>query len=181
MGFGQRSALLAALALSGAARAADRQDVRQPRTTVMVAEFPRGVVVIGSPARCPGAPAEEDAEDSICLAELYEGRVRVVRHISGPRVRMGTRVRMTAHARRWPPGTRMLVATVPFNDRGTTGRFAFWWDMPEERGDFCEPAEDVARWQEGPLRRAFEAGSRRRFRAYGYRERVDMICIQGGR
>jgi hypothetical protein len=148
--------------------------------TMMIVEFPRGVPVIGLPARCPGSTEEDSAHD-ICFAELYEGRAIVVRHLLGPRLRRHERVRLTAHAQRWRGGTRMLVVTRPFDDRGTTGHFAFWWHLPEVDGDFCVAAGDLALWGDGPVTRQFARGYRRRFSAHGYLERADFRCIRGER
>jgi hypothetical protein len=152
-----------------------------PEPSIMVVEFPRGVPMIGFPAHCPGSPPDADPAEEICLAELYQGRIRVVRHISGPRVAMGSRLRLTAHARGWPGGTRMLVATVPFDDRGTRGQFAFFWEMPEENGDYCHGEDHLEEWEDGPLRRAFFRGYRRHFRPWRYAEATDTRCIRGGR
>jgi hypothetical protein len=174
-GFG----LVAAAAALASAGAAETPPPREP--TVMIVEFPRGAPFLGFPARCPGSPPDADPAEEICLAELYQGRIRVVRHISGPRVAMGTRLRLTAHARNWPHGMRMMVATVPFNDNGTRGQFAFWWETPEENGDYCHGEAHLAEWDDGPVRRAFLRGYRRHFRPWMYAEATDTRCIPGGR
>lgn len=167
---GALAALLLAMAGQGPAP--------PPEPTMMIVEFPRGVPVIGLPARCPGSTGEESEQD-ICIAELYEGRAVLVRHLLGPRIRRHERVRLTAHARRWRAGTRMLVATQPFDDRGTTGHFAFWWHMPEADGDFCISARNLAEWGDGPVTRVLARGYWRRFRAFGYLESADFRCIRG--
>lgn len=169
---------LALAALPCAAPAATQGPAPATEPTVMIVEFPRGVPMIGFPRRCPGS-TEDEPLDEICLAEMYEGRGLVVRHLSGPHIRRHDRVRLTAHARRWPGGTRMLVATRPFDDRGTTGHFAFWWHLPEPDGDFCIGAQNLAEWGDGPVTRVLARGYRRRFRAFGYLERADFRCIRG--
>jgi hypothetical protein len=179
------SPLLVIAALAGAAPALAATPQPGPAApaagpTMMIVEFPRGVAVIGLPARCPGS-TEEDSANDICFAELYEGRAIVVRHLIGPRIRRHERVRLTAHARRWQGGTRMLVVTWPFDDRGTTGHFATWWHLPEADGDFCVAAGDLAEWGDGPVTRQFARGYRRRFHAHGYLERADFRCIRGER
>jgi hypothetical protein len=168
--------LIAGAAQSGAA-AATPSPAPAVEPTMMIVEFPQGVPVIGVPARCPGA-TDDDSEEDICIAELYEGRAIVARHLSGPRITRHERVRLTAHARRWPGGTRMLVVTRPFNDRGTTGQFAFWWHLPEPDGDFCVGAETLTQWADGPVSRRFARGYRRHFRPDGYLERADFRCIR---
>ena len=123
---------LLVLALQGGAEAMARNTEPAPEPTLMIVEFTQGAPMIGFPRGCG------DSDDgSICLAEVYQGPVRVVRHLSGPRLGRRSLVRLTAHARRWRPGTRMLVATRPFEDQGTTGQFAIWWRSPEADGDFA--------------------------------------------
>lgn len=172
---------LLVLALQGGTEAMAQIIEPAPEPTLMIVEFPSGAPVIGLPARCPGAPPDEPANESICLAELYQGPVRVVRHLSGPRLGRGLLVRLTAHARRWRPGTRMIVATRPFEDQGTAGQFAIWWLSPEADGDFCLAEEDLAQGGDPVLIQAFGQGYRRNFRPSGYVERADFRCIRGER
>lgn len=172
-------ALVAAAALSVWPAAAPPQTGQPvPEPTVMIVEFPEGAPMIGFPRRCPGAPADEDDSEWICLAELYQGRIEIIRHLSGPRARRGEFVRLTAHARNWYPGLQMIVATVPFRDGGITGRFAWWWHLPEANDDFCLPTEELPGSEEH-IRRAFESGYLRRFKPFGYIERVEARCIRG--
>jgi len=146
--------------------------------SVAIVEFPRGAAFFGLPLVCPGSPPDSDRADQICLSEVYQGRVRVVRHLSGPRLGRGTIVRLKAHARQWGRGTRMLVAAVPFEDGRVSGAYAYWWDLPEENGDFCEPREDFRKEASGnPLARPFEAGYRRRFRPRGFQDEAEFLCI----
>ena len=172
---------LLVLALQGGAEAMARTPEPAPEPTLMIVEFTSGAPMIGFPAHCPGAPPDEPASESICLAEVYQGPVRVVRHLSGPRLGRRSLVRLTAHARRWRAGTRMIVATRPFEDQGTTGQFAVWWQSPEADGDFCMTEEDLAQGGDPVLVRAFGQGYGRRFRARGYIERADFRCIRGER
>ena len=167
-----------------AADAAHAAAVAQP--TMMIVEFPRGARFVGLPRRCPGS-TDDNPEDEICIAELYQGPAFIVRHLSGPRVGRGEPLRLTAHARRWPPGTRMLVLTLPFEDQGTTGNFAHWWHLPEddewaspeEDDDYCLSTDILARWGDNPVTRQFVQGTPRRFRASGYLEKADFRCIRG--
>jgi hypothetical protein len=176
------AALLLALALQGGTEAAVPAPAALSEPTIMVVEFPRGAPYVGLPRRCPGTPADEPTrEDDICLAELYQGRTDVVLHLAGPRAGPHPLIRLTAHARRWRPGTRMLVATQPFEDQGTVGNFAIWWHLPEEDGDFCLEAEDLPTWGDNPVTRLFATGYRRHFRASGYLESFDFRCLHGWR
>jgi len=152
-----------------------------PEPTLMIVEFPSGAPVIGLPARCPGAAPDEPESESICFAEIYQGPARLVRHLSGPRLGRRLLVRLTAHARRWRPGMRLIVATRPFEDRDTTGHFAIWWLPPEADGDFCMTEENLARSGDPVLNRAFGQGYRRNFRASGHLERAEFRCIRGER
>lgn len=148
-----------------------------PEPTMMIIEFPQGAPMIGFPRRCPDAPDDESEGEAICMAELYQGRAEVIRHLSGPPTNREL-VRLTAHARRWLPGLRMLVAAVPFHDGDVSGLFAYWWHLPEANGDFCLAGESLQRLDESPIRRAFVAGYHRRFRARGHLEAVDFRCIR---
>jgi len=174
------AALLLALAFQGSAGAVAQSPAPAAEATVMIVEFPRGARFIGFPRRCPGS-TEDDPDEGTCLAELYEGRAIVVRHLSGPRVGRRARLRLTAHARNWRPGTRMLVATWPFNDQGTTGNFAFWWEVPEANGDYCMTTENLSDWGDNPVTRQFARGYRLRFQPWGYSERAEFRCIRGWR
>lgn len=174
------SVIAAAIALAAPAPVAAAQAAQGPEPSVMIVEFPRGAPMIGFPHFCPGSSPDEDQSEIICLAELYQGRIRTVRHMSGPPVARGTRLRLTAHARPLARGTRMIVATYPFRDGEVSGQFAFWWALPEENGDFCVAAQTLDEWPDSPVRRTFERASyRRHFRADGYVEAADFRCVSG--
>lgn len=171
--------LFLAFALQGGTGDPAQPSSAPAEPTMMIVEFPRGAPMIGFPRRCPGSTEEVPPEDEICHAELYQGQVRVVRHLSGPRIGRPGLVRLTAHARNWRPGTRMLVVSRPFEDRGTTGQFAFWWDLPKDEQDFCIAVEDLARWSDGPVTRQFAYGARRRFWPAHYSGPTEFRCISG--
>jgi hypothetical protein len=172
-------ALLIGLASQGSVGAAQAPPPASvPEPTLMIVEFPRGTRFIGFPKHCPGS-TDDTEDDEVCLAELYEGPAFVVRHLSGPPVRRGERLRLTAHSRNWPAGTRMLVLTRPFDDQGTTGNFAIWWQLPDEDDNYCQTTESLAEWGDDPVTRQFAQGYRRRFRPDGYLERADFRCIEG--
>lgn len=73
----------------------------------------------------------------------------------------------------------MMVLTIPFNDQGKTGNFAYWWDLPTDGEDYCMDAETLTRWSDDPVGRAFAKGYQRRFRPDHYVERTDFRCIRG--
>ena len=173
-----RAALRAAtlVAMVAATTASAQESAHEP--TLMVVELPRGARFIGFPRRCPGGSGEE-SEDSICIAELYEGWATRVRHISGPQVAYRSRLRLTAHAQSWPPGTRLLVAVFPFQDQAANGQFAYWWDLPAAGDDYCQAIDDLRTWSDDAVRRAFGQGYRRRFHPEGYVETTDFRCIRG--
>ncbi len=162
-----------------AASASAQESVSEP--TLMVVELPRGARFIGFPRRCPGDTEEEPegSEESLCLAELYEGWATRVRHVSGPRLAYRSRLRLTAHAKSWPPGTRLLVAVLPFQDQGVSGRFAYWWDPPAAGDDYCQAIGDLRSWPDNAIRQAFTRGYHKRFRPHGYLEATDFRCIRG--
>lgn len=174
-------AVFAALPTSAAAAEAPAQPPPEP--SIAIVEFPAGAPVIGLPARCPGEPAtpEEDEEaggEVICLAGLYQGRVLVNRHLSGPRIPPGTRVRLTAHARHWRRGQRLLVALIPFRDGKVSGLFAYYWATPLDASLYCASVADLARWGDNPVSRVYAAGVRQRFRPRRWDERTDFRCIR---
>jgi hypothetical protein len=173
------ASFFAALAFQASAvPGAPPPEQRPLESTVMIVEFVKGARYIGLPRRCPGSTGEVDPDEEICFAELYEGPVRIVRHLVGPRVRRGTHVRLIAHSRRWPKGTRMLVATVPFRNGQASGAFAYWWDTPEVNGDFCYETAKLPESPDEPVTRAFAAGYGRRFKALRYTEKADFRCIR---
>ena len=169
------AALFAALLMMSDASAQTGRVSVEP--TVMIVELPAGARYVGLPKVCPGDDETTDTSESICTAELYEGRAQVIRHISGPRARSGLRLRFTSHALRTRRPLALLVVTVPFEDAGVSGNFAPWWLLPEEDGSYCLELTDVERMEDGPVRRAFEAGRPRRFRAQGNVAKADFRCL----
>jgi len=147
--------------------------------TVMIVELPQGTRFIGVPARCAGVDPDEDPAEIICFAELYQGPARVVRHIAGPRVTGRRLLRLIAHHMPRKPETQLLVATRPFEDKGTRGDFAAWWSRPAENGDYCEARESVAEWPDSTLKEAFLKARKRRFRPPGEPQTTEFLCIRG--
>ena len=162
-------------ALTGAFAVSAQQPA--PETTVMIVELRRGAHYVGLPRVCPGATGNETEGEGLCLAELYEGWASRVRHLSGPRLDQRVRLRMTAHARTWPPGTRLLVTTIPFRDGEVTGQFALWWHLPDVDGHYCMSNEDLEEWEDSPTRRVFLQGRRHHFRPPHWDRARDFHCI----
>jgi hypothetical protein len=158
------------LAVAIAAEPAKPMD-SQP--TVMIVEFEPKYV--GMPVSC-GDP-DEEGNPTICLAELYEGPVRVLRHLSGPAIPSGQILRYSHHGQFINPRIRLIVAARPFEDKGTKGYFAFWWDRPTEPGSYCVTDEELERWPNGPVRKVFLAGQFRHFRPPDYDEAADFRCL----
>ena len=96
--------------------------------------------MIGYPAVCPGTSPQEDQSQILCMAELYEAPVRVIRHLGGPRTDRALTIRFTAHSfyAVWRKDVRFLLSVVPFEDKGSTGHFAWQWDWENENGEFCK-------------------------------------------
>lgn len=176
---GRRFIFAASLALFPSAATSQDQPAAAAPPSLMIVEFPEGTRFAGFPRRCPDDPGGELEANSICQAELYQGRAQVVRHLSGPRLERRAMVRLTAHARPWPAGVRLAVATLPFRDGDVSGHYALWWRLPEANGDFCEVAGSLRLWDDGPVRRAFESGYRRTFQPEGYLEAEEFRCIRG--
>jgi len=170
------AALLLAANMAPGQEVAAAPAVAEP--TVMIVEFPRGARFIGFPQRCPGSTEEVPPEDELCTAELYEGWVRVVRHLSGPRITGRQRLRLTAHARHWRSGARLMVLTWPFDDRGTRGNFAPWWQEPAGRDDYCLATDEIEQLGDNAITRIFRRGYAIRFQPPGYL-RTDFRCIRG--
>ncbi|WP_447725060.1 hypothetical protein [Sphingomonas koreensis] len=125
-----------------------------PEFAILVVEFRGAAKFAGFPKICPGANPSEASENSVCIAELYDARVRIVRRISGPPKVTGWTLRYTAHVLRVQEGARMLVMAY----RWESGRlFAPWWDLPDERDEVCLDARHAehlrikaewSRWRE---------------------------------
>ena len=139
--------------------------------TVMIVEFEPAYV--GIPAGC-------EVPETICLAELYEGPVKVLRHLSGPPIRSGEIVRYQRHGQLIHPRIRVIVSARPFEDKGTgtRGYFAFWWDRPVEPGKYCLTDEELKSWSaDDPVRLVFDSAKLRHFRPKGWDEADDFRCI----
>lgn len=116
------------------------------RPALMFVEFRQPAKFIGFPKICPGSSPDENPDEVICPAELYQGPAMRLRHLSGPKTPRNMRLRTTAHSAHvyLRPGNLLLVAARPFDDQGTRGIFAHWWTMADEKGRFCLPENDLA-------------------------------------
>lgn len=125
-----------------------------PEFAVLVVEFREVAKFAGFPKVCPGTAPDEASEDDLCIAELYDAPIRVVRRISGPPKIVGRKLRYTAHNLYGPPGRRLLAEVWLWKREWLV---AAWWDLPDERGEVCLDAQDAeslrikaqwSRWRE---------------------------------
>jgi hypothetical protein len=135
-------------------------DLQEP--SVMIVEFERKARFIGFPSRCPGSSEDVNPEEEICMAELYQERAQRIRHISGPVLPRRFLLRTTAHSAHvlLRPGSRIIVAVKAFEDKETTGQFAFWWQPEDENKRICLTEKDIAELNAGP---AFRSARRKRY------------------
>jgi hypothetical protein len=126
------------------APSADAQGDKRP--TLMFVEYRQPAKFVGLPNICPGSSPEENQDGIVCMAELYEGPARGLRHLSGPKLPRNMRLRTTAHSMHvfLRPGSLLLVAAQPFVDQGTEGVFAHWWRMADDDGRFCFREDELA-------------------------------------
>jgi hypothetical protein len=132
-----------------------------PEFAVLAIEFREVATFAGFPKVCPGTAPGEASEDDLCIAELYDVPVRMVRRISGPPRVAGRMLRYTAHNLYGPAGRRLLVQAFLWK---RDWLFAGWWEMPDERGEVCLDAQDAenlqikAQWSRWREQAAVEAG-----------------------
>ncbi len=100
---------------------------------------------IGYPAVCPGSSPDEDQSGSICVAELFEAPARVIQHLGGAQTERRLTIRFTAHSFRrvWDKNVRFLLGVVPFDDKGATGHFAYFWHWEDGEGEFCRDTYEL--------------------------------------
>ena len=150
-------AVVAALAFAGAgpAQAADTATV--PDTSAVLVELLGNAKFVGFPAVCPGTLPEDNQDEVICLAELYEVPVRVIRPLGGVRTAKRLTIRFTAHSFHavWRKHSRFLLDIVPFEDKGRRGHFAWYWDWPDDNGRFCQDSGSVENIRSEPIRKLY--------------------------
>lgn len=114
---------------------------------------------VGFPAVCPGTSPDENQEEIVCVGELYEARVKVLRHLGGAPTKHRLTIRFTAHSFSavWQRHVRFLIVAGPFEDNGSAGHFALDWDWEDEDGLFCREEDDVLQEEASPLKRLYAA------------------------
>jgi hypothetical protein len=129
-----------------------------PEPTLVLAQVVNPARMIGTPRVC--SEPDENGEIPICLMELYEADMLILRHWNGPVIPRRLRVRFTAHSMYvfWRRNVRFILRVQPFVDQGRSGHFAFFWDWEDERGRFCEGTEELQRPEYEPLRAIYARG-----------------------
>ncbi|QNO26904.1 hypothetical protein EEB18_019655 [Sphingopyxis sp. OPL5] len=96
-------------------------------------------------------------DGDLCVGELYEADVKVLRHLGGPPTAARLKMRFTAHSfsSKWQRDVRFLLVASPFEDKGSSGYFTNNWDWENRDGLFCREAEDAADEDDGPLKRLY--------------------------
>jgi hypothetical protein len=154
-----------------------------PEPSSLLVKISNPAKMIGYPAVCPGSTPEENQEEILCMAELYEAKVRVLRHLGGPKTDHYLTIRFTAHSFHavWRKNVRFLLMVTPFEDKGSRGHFAFYWDWENGQRKFCKRTEHFADWEPVPMKSLYDAGKRR---ITGedeehWSENIEISCVTG--
>lgn len=152
-------------------------------TSWLLVEVSHPAKMIGYPAGCPGSSPEEN-QDEICLAELYQARVRVLRDFASGKASGNLTVRFTAHSFHavWRKGVRFIVQLRPFEDKDKKGQFASFWDWEDKRGMFCRADREIKDSNfPPPVRKLFEAAPLRKLNrsTEEWSEGAEVRCITG--
>jgi hypothetical protein len=151
--------------------------------STLLVELRDNARMIGLPAVCPGSSPDENQEEIICLAELYEVPVRVLRHIDGAPTPRRLNVRFTAHSFHavWRRNVRFLLIVRPFEDKGRTGHFAWFWDWENDEGRFCKTAEEVGHYEEFTVSRVYRSRKGRLIKreTEEWAEGAVVHCVKG--
>ena len=151
--------------------------------STLLVQVTRPAKFIGFPAVCPGSSTEEDPADSICVAGLYEARVKVLRHLGGAPTGRRLTIRFTAHSFHavWQKDVRFLLVASPFDDKGATGHFASRWDWENEMGLFCVEQEAAEKEDWEPLKQLYGQGKKRVTKVDDdeWRKGSPIICVSG--
>ncbi len=138
--------------------------------------------MIGYPAVCPGSSPDEDQSEIICLAELYEAPAHVLQHLGGAPTERRLTIRFTAHSFHavWQKDVRFLLGVVPFEDKGATGHFAYFWDWEGDTGEFCRGANELDDL-EAPIRDFYRSGRVRKASARDddWERGWEIACVKG--
>jgi hypothetical protein len=176
-------ALICFVAPSSSVWAGDQANSAPPEPSTLLVRVTKAAKMIGYPAVCPGSSEDENQDEIICMAELYEARVHVLNNLGGPQTERDLTIRFTAHSFHvvWQKDVRFLLVVSPFEDNGATGYFAFRWDWDDEQGQFCEELDYVNSAEIEPIKRAFALG---KVHIIGkdndhYTQGSKLICITG--
>ena len=131
----------------------------EPEPSSLLVEVTSPAKFVGFPAVCPGTSPDENQEEIVCVGELYEARVKVLRHLGGAPTKRRLTIRFTAHSFSavWQRNVRFLIVAAPFEDNGSAGHFALDWDWEDEEGLFCRDEDDVIQEEASPLKRLYAA------------------------
>ena len=129
-----------------------------PPPALLLVEVVRPARYIGTPRICE--EPDDNGDIPICLMELYEADVRVLRHYDGPYIDRRVTVRFTAHSFHavWQRGVRFILAIRPFEDQGRNGHFANYWDWENEDGRFCKDVDTISRFGYPQLQHLYKRG-----------------------
>ncbi|WP_417618757.1 hypothetical protein [Parasphingorhabdus sp.] len=116
---------------------------KDDRSSTLLVRVIRDAKFVGFPDVCSDSSSENNQGGLVCMVELYEAKVKVLRHFGGPPTERELIIRFTAHSFHavWKRDVRFLLEVVPFDDNSTTGHFATYWDWENKNGEFCK-AED---------------------------------------
>jgi hypothetical protein len=157
--------------------------VVEPEPSSLLVEVTSPAEFIGFPTVCPGTSPDENQEEIICMAELYEARVKVLRHLGGATTKRRLTIRFTAHSFSavWQRKVRFLIVAAPFEDKGSTGHFALDWDWEDKNGLFCRDEDDALQEDNLPLKRLYATRPAKVVAAdtEGWSEGSRIICVTG--
>ena len=166
---------------SNAALSGRAESATEPSTLLVQIVSP--AKSIGFPAVCPGTSAEENQQDILCMAELYEARVKVLRHLGGAPTERILTMRFTAHSfhAAWKRSVRFILVASPFDDKGARGHFASYWDWEDDMGQFCIDQNAAAKQDWEPLKRLYARGTKRVIRIENdqWSKGSAIVCVSG--
>ena len=158
-----RHALVIAMALAGALLAwpAASEAKADPKSLVIV-ELLEEPHFVGTPPGCTDGP------DAICMAAVFETRIRIVRELAGPPVDASVPARFIVPHNSFHVGQRLLVATDFFAGKDGPLNVLWWRLKPGADGNFCVTNYDLEATSDQPgyelARRSFPDKDERGFR-----------------
>jgi hypothetical protein len=154
-----------------------------PDPSSLLVKISKPAKMIGYPAVCPGSSPEENQEEILCMAELYEAKVRVLRHLGGTVTERYLTIRFTAHSFHavWRKNVRFLLMVTPFEDKGNRGHFAYYWDWENEEREFCIGADEIDALDPSPLKSLYAAGKKKTANPddQSWSEGSKIVCVTG--